>query len=233
MSEEREQNQFGSDAEKVCGSGMARPVSPDVRPAIGSDDVTLLLQSPTPQSINRLLELVYEQLRSAAQIQIEGERHAGAGHTLSATALVHEAYLKLVGPREIPWANRAHFYAAAADAMRRILIDRARAKYGRGNSSDSPRARRAALSLSGMESIVASEASEEGLLPFDDALSRLEAVDSQAASIVRLRFFAGLSVEEAALALGISDRTVKRDWAFARAWLRTELAGEDAAQESL
>ncbi|MBS0187466.1 MAG: sigma-70 family RNA polymerase sigma factor [Planctomycetes bacterium] len=199
-------------------AGTTRPLSLSVT----KQDITLLLQAPTPQSINALLELVYDQLRSAAQLQIRGERHAGAGQTLSATALVHEAYLKLVGPRDIPWQSRGHFYAAAAEAMRRVLIDRARAKYGR--SETTPRARQVALTLSGLEGIASDEAAEEGLLPLDASVERLARVDPQAAAVVRLRFYTGLNLEQTALALGVSERTAKRDWSFARAWLRDDLS---------
>jgi RNA polymerase sigma factor (sigma-70 family) len=216
-------------------------------------DVTLLLSDAScgdAVAINRLLPLVYNQLRADAQNKLARERNAGAGLTLSATALVHEAYLKLVGPREIPWQSRGHFYAAAAEAMRRILIDRARAKFGRSTPNGgqteidpdsaallqaraaSPRARRTALSLSGLESIEAEDTEEnaEALLALDAALAKLEAVDSQAAAVVRLRFYTGLDVASTALALGLSERTVKRDWAFARAWLKTTL--ENASDDS-
>lgn len=185
--------------------------------------VTLLLAaaSSSPAAIEDLLPLVYNQLRADAQNQMSNERNSGAGHTLSATALVHEAYLKLVGPREIPWANRAHFYSAAAQAMRRILIDRARVKYGRAEVTE--HGRKVALGLSGMESAAVDD-HEEGFLALDEALQRFEKLDPQASAVVRLRFFTGLDVASTALALGISERTVKRDWAFARAWLQSDLA---------
>jgi RNA polymerase sigma factor (TIGR02999 family) len=140
-----------------------------------------------------------------------------AGHTLQATALVHEAYIRLVGPRDVPWQNRAHFYAAAAEAMRRILVDHARARAAaiRGG----PDARRAALDLSALPD-PNSERESAGFLILDDAIARLSRVDPDAAAVVRLRYFAGLSVEETASSLGVSAPTVKRAWAFARAWLR-------------
>lgn len=166
---------------------------------------------------DQLLPMVYSQLRKAAQMQLESER---PGHTLSATALVHEAYIKLVGPRDIAWADRGHFYAAAAQAMRRILIDRARARHGRNPTSREARLK--ALVIAGIGT-VDPEVDAAGLLALDDALSRLEKVDSQAASVVRLRFYAGLDINQTASALGISDRTVKRDWTFARGWLREDL----------
>lgn len=161
-----------------------------------------------------LLPLVYAELRSAAQQYLHRER---AGHTLQATALVHEAFLKLVGPREVPWQNRAHFFSAAAEAMRRILVDHARAKGAdkRGGAD----ARRAAIDLAGLPD-PASERESAGFLVLDEAILRLQGVDPDAAAVVRLRYFAGLSVDETAAALGVSAPTVKRAWTFARGWLK-------------
>jgi len=178
-----------------------------------SDSPTLaILLDETKDSSHRvecLLPLVYDQLRAVAQRALAAER---PGHTLQATALVHEAYLKLVGEREIPWASRAHFYVAAAEAMRRILIDHARAR-GRVKRGGGGRAR---LTLSDVTDL-ASKPDE--IVRFDEAFRRLEGESSEAAAIVRLRFFAGLSVEQTAEALGVSTSTVDRRWAFARAWL--------------
>jgi RNA polymerase sigma factor (TIGR02999 family) len=167
-----------------------------------------------------LLPLVYSQLKGAAQNCLKSER---PGHTIQATELVHEAYLKLVGPREIPWQNRAHFYAAAAEAMRRILVDHARSKQARGTTLQE--GSRRALAISGLESLRGDEDSD-GLLALDGALTRLEGVDQKASAVVRLRFFAGLDIEQTAAMLGVSPRTVKRDWAFARGWLREDLERE-------
>lgn len=161
-----------------------------------------------------LLPLVYEQLRRAAQNCLRAER---PGHTLQATALVHEAFLKLVGPREVPWQNRAHFFAAAAEAMRRIVVDHARAKAAARRGG--PDARRAAVDLSGLPD-PASEGEAAGFLVLDEAIARFQTVDPAAAAVVRLRYFAGLSVDETAAALGVSAPTVKRAWAFARGWLK-------------
>ncbi len=180
-----------------------------------SDSPTLaILLDETKDSAHRvecLLPLVYDQLRAVAQRALAAER---PGHTLQATALVHEAYLKLVGEREIPWASRAHFYVAAAEAMRRILIDhaRARGRVKRGGGGGG----RARLTLSDVTDL-ASKPDE--IVRFDEAFGRLEGESSEAAAIVRLRFFAGLSVEQTAEALGVSTSTVDRRWAFARAWL--------------
>jgi len=171
----------------------------------------------------RLLPLVYEPLRAAAERQLRAER---AGHTLEATALVHEAFLKLCGPRDVPWQSRAHFFAAAAEAMRRILVDHARQKatLRRGG----PDARRAAIDLCGLPD-PRSERQAAGLLELDDAIARLQRVDPDAAEVVRLRYFAGLSVDDTAAAMGVSAPTVKRTWAFARGWLHEALAsGRDS-----
>ena len=157
---------------------------------------------------DRLLPLVYEQLRRAAEEQLASER---SGHTLSATAIVHDAYLRLVGPRQVPWAGRGHFYAAAAEAMRRILIDHARKRRVRGGP---------ALPLEAIGDVEAlASADPDQIVAVDAAVSRLEAEDPEAAAIVRLRFYAGLDVDQAAEALGISPRSAARLWAYARAVL--------------
>jgi RNA polymerase sigma-70 factor, ECF subfamily len=168
---------------------------------------------PGPAS-DRLWSIVYDQLRAEAQKQMNGER---ASHTLSATALVHEVYLRLNAPRDAPWTNRAQFYSAAVDAMRRLLIDhaRGRAAQKRGGAD----ARRAAIDLTGLPDL-ASEKESAGFLILDEAISRLGEADPEAAAIVRLRYFAGLSIEDTAATLGVSAPTVKRSWAFARGWLK-------------
>lgn len=167
------------------------------------------------KAATELLPLVYDQLRKTAQQRMAAER---AGHSLDATALVHEAYLKLVGDDAagLRWANRAHFFAAAAEAMRRILVDHARAKGRRKRGGD-----RAKLSLT-VAQLGGDEKGDE-IVALDEALRRLEKQDKRMARIVSLRFFAGLSVEETAQALDISARTVKREWSLARAWLFREL----------
>ncbi len=181
-------------------------------------DVTRVLyamEGGDAQAAKELLPLVYAQLRKTAQQRMAGER---ADHSLDATALVHEAYLKLVGDdaASLRWANRAHFFAAAAEAMRRILVDHARGK-GRLKRGGE----RAKLTLN-VAALQAGDQSEE-IVALDEVLRRLEEQDARMARIVALRFFAGLSVEDTALALDLSPRTVKRDWATARAWLYREM----------
>lgn len=161
--------------------------------------------------------MVYSQLRAIAQQRMSGERRS---HTLQATALVHEAYVRLLGREDVRWADRGHFFRAAAEAMRKILIDHAR-----GKNAEKRGGGRAALAITNVADLAADEHSD-GILALDDAMVRLEAVDSQAAAIVRLRFYAGLNEEAVAQALGISVRTVRRDWAFARGWLRQTLERE-------
>ena len=179
-------------------------------------DITAILQDVGAgrRSADDLLPLLYEQLRAIAQQRMAGER---ANHTLQATALVNEAYVRLAGTsgREVAWANRAHFYAAAAEAMRRILIEHARA---RGAVKRGGRAKNTITDLGNVADL-ALEKNPEEIMARDPAILRLEGEDARAADVVRLRFFAGLSIEHTALAMGVSERTVKRDWEFARAWL--------------
>lgn len=179
------------------------------------EDATRLMlaaASGDNEAANRLLPLVYEQLRKAAQRDLAAER---AGHTLSATSLVHEAYLKLVGPREVAWASRGHFYAAAVEAMRRILLDHARARGRRGGE---PRRWTEITDVAEL-----ARCGSDEILAVDEAIGRLEGDDPQAAALVRLRFYAGLDVDEAAHTLGISARTAARLWTYARAVLYRDL----------
>ncbi|MCY3002964.1 MAG: ECF-type sigma factor [Planctomycetota bacterium] len=187
-------------------------MSPSPPDPLDATRLLLAASSGDKAPADSLLPLVYEQLRKAGQLALAGEAH---GHTLTATALVHEAYLKLVGPRELPWANRAHFYAAAAEAMRRILLDHARARGRRGGRP---------LRLDEVADVVAlASAGSDEILAVDEAIGRLESEDPLAAALVRLRFYAGLSVDEAAEALGMSPRTAARLWVYARAVLYRDL----------
>jgi RNA polymerase sigma factor (TIGR02999 family) len=163
----------------------------------------------------QLLPLVYDELRKLAAQTLAQEK---PGQTLQATALVHEAYLRLVGGEQArDWDGRGHFFAAAAEAMRRILIDRARHKQTRKAGG----ARRR-LDLDDIEPVL-QEQNEDRLLDLDEALRQLEAEDPRKAALVKLRFFAGLSVEQAAAALGVSTSTAEKDWAYARSWLRVAI----------
>jgi RNA polymerase sigma factor (TIGR02999 family) len=188
-------------------------VPPDSVPPEDATRLLLAAAAGDKHAADHLLPLVYEQLRRNAQLSLANERE---GHTLSATALVHEVYLKLIGPRDVPWAGRRHFYAAAAEAMRRILLDYARTHGRRGGRP---------LRLSGVTDVVALAAlGSDEILAVDEAIQRLEGEEPQAAALVRLRFFAGLSVEEAAQALGLSPRTAARLWTYARATLYRDLS---------
>ena len=164
---------------------------------------------------DRLLPVVYQELRRIARARMAGER---ADHTLQPTALVHEAYIRLLGTENPHWENRAHFYTAAAEAMRRILIEwaRRRARQKRGGDR-----RRVELD----SSVGSYQPTSEELLALDEALTRLESLDAEMSHVVKLRYFAGLTIEETAHALQTSERTVSRLWTGARAWLHSELAG--------
>ena len=195
-------------------SALRRPYSTSVCESTESTADLLLDESlDSSARAEKLLPLVYEQLRAVAQRAMADER---PDHTLQATALVHEAFLRLVGDREVPWTGKAHFYVAAAEAMRRILLDHAKArrriKRGGGRSP---------LALTDVADLAAGDSHE--MLMFDEAFRRLEDESPEAAAIVRLRFFAGLGVEHTAEALGVSTSTVDRRWAFARAWLFRQL----------
>lgn len=159
------------------------------------------------------MPLVYDELRRLAAGYLRRER---PGQTLQPTALVNEAYLRLVKDKNLAWQNRAHFMAIAAHSMRQILVDRARA---RGSLKRGGSRRRITLS----EAAAAAEGLSVDVIAIDESLDRLAALDAQQARIVELRFFGGLTVEETAEALGISPATVKREWSVARAWLRREL----------
>lgn len=166
---------------------------------------------------DRLLPIIYDELRREAAHQLRGER---TGHTLQPTALVHEVYLRLAQPRRVPWRSRAEFFAAAAQAMRRILVDHARKRAASKRAGNWTRIELAAD--------VAIEGNRElDLLALDDALDRLAELDPRHARIVELRFFGGLSVVETASVLKISTATVKRDWSFACAWLHRRLEETD------
>jgi RNA polymerase sigma factor (TIGR02999 family) len=190
---------------------------PSAVPVPLMSDVTRILSAIAhgdPHAAEQLLPLVYEELRKLAAQKLAQEK---PGQTLQATALVHEAYLRLVkGEQAQSWDSRGHFFAAAAEAMRRILVEQARRKHRQRHGGGLQR-------VSLLEAEVAVPSCEEEILPLDDALTKLAALKPQAAEVVQLRFFCGLSIEEAAAALALSPRTVRRLWVFARAWLRREM----------
>jgi RNA polymerase sigma factor (TIGR02999 family) len=172
------------------------------------------------QAARDLLPLVYDELRRLAAQRLA---HESPGQTLQPTALVHEAYLRIVGPDTgKPWDGRGHFFAAAAEAMRRIVLDRARdrKRLKRGGSR-----RRETLDL---DALVADDAPPDEVIDLDDAIGRLAQIDARGAELVKLRLFAGLTLDEAAAALGVVRRTAERDWAFARAWLYRQLVPKDS-----
>lgn len=181
-------------------------------------DVTELLQemaSGKRERFDDLLALVYDELRQLARAQLRRER---SDHTLNTTGLVHEAYLRLVDQKQHRWQGRAHFFGAAAQVMRRILVDYARARQAHKRNG-----RRVSLTLVGAEE-VPREAPLARLVEIDDALQRLAAVDERLVRVVECRFFAGLTIQETAEALGISHATVSEDWRLARAWLQRALS---------
>jgi RNA polymerase sigma factor (TIGR02999 family) len=176
-------------------------------------------------SAQQMLPLVYDELRRLAAARIGREP---GGQTLQPTALVHEAYLRIVGEAEAGsahWSGKAHFFGAAALAMRRILIERARLKQRRRRLAE-----RRPLTLD--HSQIAPDEQFEDLIALDGALDRLHAMDQRKAQIVMLRFFAGLTIEQAAEAMGLSRTTVNEEWAFARAWLHSEMGGDDSPSEA-
>lgn len=184
------------------------------------NDVTRILvcvDQGDPAAAEELLPLVYSELRRLAA---EKMSHEKPGQTIQATALVHEAYLRLVNQKTaLQWHSRGHFFAAAAEAMRRILIDRARHKNSQKAGSQRERAELIDIEAPADPAFV-------DMLALHEALAKLEQKDRRKADLVKLRFFAGLTNEEAALALGISSSTADNDWSYARAWLRLEVGDE-------
>jgi RNA polymerase sigma factor (TIGR02999 family) len=179
-------------------------------------DVTRILhsvESGDAKAADRLLPLVYDELRKLAAHRMVNE---APGQTLQPTALVHEAWLRLVGSEQRTWQNRAHFFGAAAEAMRRILIDRARHKRAMRHGGGQKR-----VDVEDVE--IASATADDQLLAVNEALDKLAAQDKQKAELVKLRYFIGMTIEEAAQILGVSEPTAKRYWAYARAWLYHEI----------
>jgi RNA polymerase sigma factor (TIGR02999 family) len=169
------------------------------------------------EALDKLLPVVYDELRKQAARYLRRER---AGHTLQTTALIHEAYLRLVDQKNVHWQNRAQFFGLAAQLMRRILVDHARTKKRAKRGGSDIR-----VSLTGAKILAKSE--DLDVVALDEALDRLAEIDEQQSKIVELRFFSGLTVEETAEVLSISPATVKRDWSMAKAWLHRELSSNE------
>jgi RNA polymerase sigma factor (TIGR02999 family) len=186
-------------------------------------DVTRILsaiEQGDPEAAEQLLPIVYDELRKLASSMLAHEK---PGQTLQATALVHEAYLRLVDAAKVQrWDSRGHFFAAAALAMRRILLNRARDKKRLKRGGERHR-----VNLDQLE--IALDTSDEQLIALDGALTELAAEDPEGARLVNLRFFAGLTLKDAAVSLGLAQRTAERQWAYARAWLYARLRQDEAA----
>ena len=177
-------------------------------------DLLIAWSGGNKEALDELIPLVYDELRRQAARYLRRER---AGHTLQTTALIHEAYLRLVGQKDVRFQNRAHFFGVAARLMRQILVDHARTR-GRAKRGGSE----VRVSLTQANSVA--KGSDIDLLVLDEALNRLAEIDLQQSKIVELRFFGGLNVEETAAIVGVSPATVKRDWSVARAWLHREIS---------
>ncbi len=168
-------------------------------------------------ALDSLMPIVYAELHRQATNYLRRER---IGHTLQATALINEAYLKLIDQREVNWKNRAHFFGIAAQAMRRILVDHAKARHRNKRGGNAEK-----LPIEAAEFAVSRNAASVDLIALDEALTRLALLDERQSKVVELRFFSGMSVEETAEALGVSPATVKNEWRTAKAWLFQELNG--------
>jgi RNA polymerase sigma factor (TIGR02999 family) len=193
---------------------MDQPTTPMAGDTRQVTDLLLEMRGGDPQAMDLLFPLVYEELRHLAHAQLRRER---PGHTLGTTGLVHETYLKLVDQTRTQWRDRGHFFRVASWAMRRILVDYARS-YGalrRGGG----------LQRVPMDEDILTAQRGQTLIALDEALDRLAAVDERLSQVVECRYFGGLTAEETAEALGVSTRTVERDWVKARAWLHIELGG--------
>ncbi len=201
---------------------------------LSPSDVTQLINlasSGDSRAAQELLPVVYQELRKLAHARMARESGGGAGHTIEATALVHEAYLRLLGPggQALRWDGRAHFFGAAARAMRRILVERARARHRvkRGGGRE-----RIELHEDAVAAPTDRDSDADVILGMEAALERLEHLDRRKAEVVMFRYFAGLSIEETAQALDVSPATVKNDWALARVWLNKELTAYLASDRS-
>ena len=188
----------------------------DGKPPPSPTELLLAWGRGEQDAFDQLVPLVYDELRRVARGHMARER---ADHTLQASGLVHEAYVRLIELKQMRWQNRAHFFAMAARVMRRILVDNARARRNEKRGGGVPK-----VTLD--EALLVSSGPGADLVALDEALTALEALHPRKSQVVELRYFAGLSLEETAEALGVSTDTVKRDWRFAKLWLFSELSGE-------
>ena len=198
---------FSPSSPLTRGSGIGDPLSLNI---------THLLKEWSDgdeRALDELTPLVYEELRRQASRYLRRERR---GHSLQTTALINEAFLRLIDAKDVHWQDRAHFFAIAANLMRRVLVDYARRR-------DAEKRGGSALRLTLDEALAVAKETDVDLLAIDEALDRLAKIDPQQARVVELRFFSGLTVDETAVALGVSPKTVKRDWSVARAWLCREI----------
>lgn len=214
---------------------MQKDNSEGAAPGRLPSEITVMLQAAAGgdrRASEELLPLVYQELRKLAYSNMNGEVGRGAGNTLQPTALVHEAFLRLVGSGGDGWNSRGHFFGAAALAMRRILVDRARARNAKKRGGEQVRVelRDDAVAADPNEDAHGDQRAVE-LLAMDAALEKLKTFDERASQIVMLRYFAGLSVEQTAEALGLSPATIKKSWMFARAWLGREISRSQQAGE--
>ena len=187
-------------------------------PAQNSQQITKMLQAWSDgdgEVLDKLMPVVYDELRRQASRFLSKER---SGHTLQTTALIHEAYIKLMGQDQVEWKNRSHFFAIASQAMRRILVDHARTRHRekRGGAGED-------LPIDDALQIPSREKSVD-LVALDEALTRLAKFDARQARVVELRYFSGLSIDETAEVIGVSNVTVRRDWNMAKAWLHQEIS---------
>jgi RNA polymerase sigma factor (TIGR02999 family) len=187
-------------------------------PGLADPEITQLLSrwsAGEPEAAGRLMPVVYAELRRLARQYLQRER---GDHTLQPTALVHEAYLRLAGQKNMQWANRAQFFAVSAQLMRRILVDHARGHVAKKRGGHAEK-----IELD--DAILPPEERAENLLALDEALTQLATMDARKSRVVELRFFGGLTVDETAEAMGLNAATVRRDWTFAKAWLHRTLRG--------
>jgi RNA polymerase sigma factor (TIGR02999 family) len=210
-------------ARRVAGQHRCRISCPDMTDSTKHNVTRLLaaMNAGEPQAAEDLLDLIYGELREMAARKMA---HEPPGHTLQATALVHEAFLRLAGDGKAQWDNRAHFFSAAAEAMRRILIERAR-KHGRLKRGGG----RKRVELP--ENLANDDSRSAELLALDEAIGRLETFDKRKSDIVKLRYFVGMTIAETAEALSVSAATVKSDWVYARTWLHREIAGAASSDD--